>query len=474
MHEAISSSHSLRESFYNKRILDSLLNELFKDLKIEMLIDFSITNFGPIKDTVKLSFEADDNSKLDNYYVMEPIPGVRLLKLALVYGANASGKTTLIEALDFLRKLVVEPLDKKNNELDYTPFAFDDDVKWAFSSFDLNFICNERVFHYNVQFNKKYIKEETLAELVSGETHVIYVRTTDEENQLSQINIREEYKEVDDIATKLEGATLWNNTVLGASLKTNVQFRLLNDIVEWFTEYLSSMISPSHSLYAYISSNLDDGRIMKEDILQMMKKADLMISDILIKEDGEKDLDDVELLEKLRQRRERETHREVKEIRVKVSRRHLEFVHTTEKGSGVLRYYQESLGTQRFYQFSGLVDLLVRNSVFFSIDEVEASLHPDLFEFFLYSFLCNAKHSQLLATTHYREFLMNGDMVRPDAIWFTDKKADGSTVLYSLMDFDETIFTSNRSFYDAYKIGRLGAKPNIGDYYMDFYHEGKK
>ena len=117
MHEAISSSHSLRESFYNKRILDSLLNELFKDLKIEMLIDFSITNFGPIKDTVKLSFEADDNSKLDNYYVMEPIPGVRLLKLALVYGANASGKTTLIEALDFLRKLVVEPLDKKNNEL---------------------------------------------------------------------------------------------------------------------------------------------------------------------------------------------------------------------------------------------------------------------------------------------------------------------------------------------------------------------
>ena len=79
-----------------------------------------------------------------------------------------------------------------------------------------------------------------------------------------------------------------------------------------------------------------------------------------------------------------------------------------------------------------------------------------------------------MATTHYREFLMNGEMVRPDAVWFTDKNSDGSTVLYSLMDFDEDIFTSNRSFYDAYKIGRLGAKPNIGDYYMDFHHESEE
>ena len=66
-----------------------------------MIIDFSITNFGPIKNKVCLSFEADEDSKLEDYYVMEPIPGMRLLKIALLYGANASGKTTLIEALDF-------------------------------------------------------------------------------------------------------------------------------------------------------------------------------------------------------------------------------------------------------------------------------------------------------------------------------------------------------------------------------------
>lgn len=439
-----------------------------------MLIDFSISNFGPIKDKVCLSFEADEDTKLDDYYVIEPIPGVRLLKIALVYGANASGKTTLIEALDFLRNLVVEPLDKKNSELDFSPFAFDGQSKTAPSSFELNFICKKRRFHYLVQFTKKYIHNETLYEIIDGEPHEVYERTTDAGDQLSHINIGEDYKESDDITAKLEGATLWNNTVLGASLKTNVHFKLLNDIVAWFGEYLSPMISPNHSLYAFISSSLQDEKIIKDDILKMMKRADLMITDIQIKEDREEDLDDVELLEALRKRRELETNREIKNLKVRVSHRHLEFVHTTENGGGILKYSQESLGTQRFYQFSGLVDLLVRNSEFFSIDEVETSLHPDLFEFFLYSFLCNAKESQILVTTHYREFLMNGDMVRPDSVWFTDKNPDGSTILYSLLDFDEEIFTSNRSFYDAYKIGRLGAKPNIGDYYMDFHHEGEE
>ena len=439
-----------------------------------MIIDFSISNFGPIKDKVCLSFEADENSKLDNYYVIEPIPGMRLLKIALLYGANASGKTTLIEALDFLRDLVVEPLDKKNSELNFTPFAFNESTKTAPSSFELNFICKKRVFHYEIQFNRKYIQNETLSEIINGETHKVYTRVTDAGDQLSHIDISEEYKESDDISARLEGATLWNNTVLGASLKTNVQFRLLNDIVDWFGGYLSPMISPNHSLYAFISSSLEDGKVIKEDILKMMKRADLMITDNQIKEDSDEELDDAELLEKLRKRHEAETHREVKDMKVRVSRRHLEFVHTTNQGGGILKYNQESLGTQRFYQFSGLVDLLVRNSVFFSIDEAETSLHPDLFEFFLYSFLCNSKESQILATTHYREFLMNGEMVRPDAVWFTDKNSDGSTVLYSLMDFDEDIFTSNRSFYDAYKIGRLGAKPNIGDYYMDFHHESEE
>ena len=72
-----------------------------------MIIDFSIRNYKAIKDEITFSFEANpDISILSDYYVIEPVPGVKLLKLALIYGANASGKSTVLSALEFLKRLM--------------------------------------------------------------------------------------------------------------------------------------------------------------------------------------------------------------------------------------------------------------------------------------------------------------------------------------------------------------------------------
>ena len=73
-----------------------------------MIVNFSIQNFGSIKEKQTLSFEADKSNQLEDYYVIET-NGLRLLKLGLIYGANASGKTTILNALDFLRDIVLEP-----------------------------------------------------------------------------------------------------------------------------------------------------------------------------------------------------------------------------------------------------------------------------------------------------------------------------------------------------------------------------
>jgi AAA15 family ATPase/GTPase len=104
----------------------------------------------------------------------------------------------------------------------------------------------------------------------------------------------------------------------------------------------------------------------------------------------------------------------------------------------------------------------------FFIDEIDSSIHPDLLEFFLKTFLVNAKESQLLISTHHREWLMQNGFVRPDSVWFTEKHSDGSTHLYSLADFSD-INSFNRSFtyYDAYRRGVLGAKPSYRYYYLD-------
>jgi AAA15 family ATPase/GTPase len=86
-----------------------------------MIIDFSVQNFGSIKDKQTLSFEADKSTQLEDYYVIKA-GKYRLLKLALIYGANASGKTTILRALDFLRALVTIPWNKKTDELNFEPY----------------------------------------------------------------------------------------------------------------------------------------------------------------------------------------------------------------------------------------------------------------------------------------------------------------------------------------------------------------
>ena len=140
--------------------------------------------------------------------------------------------------------------------------------------------------------------------------------------------------------------------------------------------------------------------------------------------------------------------------------------HKIGEKSYPLEYEFESSGTQRYYQLSGLLSLMISSSVIFPIDEIESALHPDLLKHFLLTFLVNGKNSQLIATTHFRELLMERDVFRNDVIWFTEKKEDGSTDLFSLEDFDSSVVRTGSSIYNAYKLGKLGATPNLSDYYI--------
>jgi len=133
----------------------------------------------------------------------------------------------------------------------------------------------------------------------------------------------------------------------------------------------------------------------------------------------------------------------------------------------------ESEGTIRYYGFAGILSMMIRDSIAIPIDELEASLHPDLYLHFLLSFITNSKKSQLIATTHNREILNNKDIFRNDSIWFTDKKECCSTELYSLNDFDSSVIRDTSNILNAYKYGKLGGIPNLGDYYIDIDNESK-
>ncbi|MDR3060049.1 MAG: ATP-binding protein [Prevotella sp.] len=422
-----------------------------------MIIKFSVQNFGSIKDEQILSFEADKSEHLEDYYII-PINDMRLLKLGLIYGANASGKTTILKALDFLRRIVLSPQEKKTTEFNYEPFLFDTVTPSQNTILSIEFIHNSIRYFYEVELNKKAIVKEEL-NIYNPNKANVFKRTTNLETQFTEIAFGSKIK-IDKVFEKnLESNTLWNNTVLGGFLKTNIQLKELKDVTDWFEYYLKSLIRPKASLDRFIVKQLEESNIKKEDIIQILQKADFFISDIHIEKDEEIE-DKIEFEDSIKKMKSFQRIKDMLSYQI-------EFEHTLDNKKFNLPFKLESEGTQRYYGFAGILSLMIRNSCIFPIDELESSLHPDLYTHFLLSFLVNSKKSQIIATTHNREILNNKDIFRNDAIWITDKSENCATELYSLSDFDTSVIRDTSNIYNAYKIGKLGGIPNLGDYYID-------
>ncbi len=412
-----------------------------------MIINFSIQNFGSVRNKQTLSFEADKSTHLEDYYVIPAIGGLRILKLGLIYGANASGKTTILKALDFLRKIVLKPLDKKTEELQFEPFLFDNETPKQNTILSIEFIQNNVRYFYEVEFNNKAIVNEALY-VYNPKKAKVFSRTTDFENQFTSIVFGNKIKIDKTVVKILETNTLWNNTVLSGFLRTNMDCKELKDVTDWFNLYLMQLVGTEQSIENVVSVGLKESYIITEFVLNILQKADFNISGINIEN-------------------------EIINNETNFSKKKISFEHTVNNKTYNLPIEHESQGTIRYYGFSGFLFLLIKKSVAMPIDELEASLHPDLFIHFLLAFLVNSKQSQIIATTHNREILNNKDIFRNDVIWFTDKSKDSATELYSLADFDSSMIRDTSNVYNAYKIGKLGGVPNLGDYYLDIENEKK-
>ncbi|WP_026724927.1 AAA family ATPase [Flavobacterium sasangense] len=431
-----------------------------------MIINFNIQNFGSIKDKQTLSFEADKSDHLEDYYIIHTIGGLRLLKLGLIYGANASGKTTILKALEFFREIVLNPEDKKTETFNFKSFLFDNISSKLNTILSIEFIQNETKYFYEVELNEKAIISETLNHYNPTKANV-FKRSTDLEEQFTTITFGSKIKKDKIFEKTLESNTLWNNTVLGGFLKTNIESKELKDVTDWFSKYLNSLIYTDTQLNNYVSKKLDKAEISKADVINILSKADFNISDIILKDDDEIPEKMVNVLKALDMPND-----EIDKI-LNNPLKKIEFEHTVNNTKYSLPINLESQGTQRYYGFSGLLSLLIKKSIAITIDELEASLHPDLFTHFLLSFLVNSKKSQIIATTHNREVLNNKDIFRNDSIWFTNKTEDCATELYSLSDFDSSVIRDTSNVYNAYKIGKLGGVPNLGDYYIEITNEKK-
>ena len=409
-----------------------------------MIINFSVENFGSIKDKQTLSFLANKSDHLEDYYIIEPIKGLRLNKLALIYGANASGKTTILKALDFLRKICTEPFDKKTEKFDFEPFLFDEDTPNQNTKFELEFVQNGIRYFYEVELNKNCIVKEKLYNFNPNKA-LVFERTTDEQKELTSVKFGSKIAKRESLEENLETFTLWNNTILGGFLKGNIDFFELKNASDWFVDVMLRLILPNEDLSDVFLSTLNENEEYLKVFLTFFKKSDFNIKSLKF---------------------------ENKKLITKLNKENIEIIHIVNNNEYILKFDKESLGTQKYFTLVGLLIFAIFSDVILYIDELESSLHPDLYIHFLMFYIVNSKsESQLIATTHNREILNNRDIFRDDAIWFTDKNEDSATELYSLADFDSSVVRDTTNVLNAYKSGKLGGVPNLGDYYIDLENE---
>lgn len=432
-----------------------------------MILDFTISNFRSIKDAQTISFEATNDSRLENYYIVRK-GKYRILKIATILGANASGKTNIIRAFSLLHDLILEPCKNKNSKIEYDKFALDKNSADEDSVMKVNFLCGDQKYYYEVHFNNREITYELLKRHPFGDlrAHKVYERTTDLTSDKSVIKWFGKYKSISK-GRDLSSNLIHNRTVFGAFQNTNVDIDWMKEIIDWINSYMLPPVFPSEQgIYKFITEKISQERIDKSLVAQQLSKADIGVSDFIVENVTKaipQDIVDMILSDD-------DAPEELKnKIKIDPTTKEpkISLIHNGAQGGVPFEFKEESGGTKRYYELIGILMLLVKESHFVAIDELECRLHPDLYEHFVSTYLTNANESQMIFTTHMREFLDDKGLFRDDSIWLTEKSENGSTEIYSLADFGSDVLRDSTNRYNMYRAGRLGAVPRLQDIYIE-------
>ena len=411
-----------------------------------MLIQFNFKNFKSFRDEAILDLSAAKMTEFSGRVISEG--NEKILPMAAIYGANASGKSNIYNAFGYMADYVIESFKYGDEEEKFekyrpTPFLFDSVSNDAESSFEVYFTIPgdkaEKTYNYGFCVDRHGVTEEWLnvkAKTARKYASVFYRST--EEDTLDLSGLPKSSR--DNIQVALEKQVLIVS--LGAKLKVNK----CKDIRDWFMANEFADFGDPFTNF-FLSRRLpkgfvDDNSVQKK-VIEYFASFDEHIKDFEI--------------EKL------PNDADSKEETYKISSLHKKIDSDT---FAAIPLSMESAGTLKMFAlYPELQDVLEKGSVFF-IDELNARLHPLLVRNFLLTFLnpeINTRHAQLIFTTHDTWQLSN-QLLRRDEIWFTEKDEQGISKLYSLADFvDEsgTRIRKDESYEKNYLIGKYGAIPTL-------------
>ncbi len=422
-----------------------------------MLEEIIIKNLLSFKNEVCLSFEATNETMAEEQFVVTMPDGKRILRFALIYGANASGKTNVLTALQGLRTFCLNEPKNIDQTTGVVPFRFDVSTPNDPTEFSLKFYADGKRYHYLLRMNIQKILEEKLSYYESNRPTMLFHRK--EENERLQLFVNSAVNKLNDVELQqLQINCLDNMSFFAVRGKLNIALRGIDTARDWLQKHVMNMISPSLSMFEYAKKKVEGNPALVPYLLEKMHTSDFNITGMQTERRPENM--PVEVIQGIRGDNDL-SEEDKKELLTKLQ---TNFEHTVVNKRGEEKYSLEdefeSRGTKRVLGIETAIYEARNKKALMLIDEIESSLHPALVEKVIYDFLSNKDETQMLVTTHYDPLLdLIGDLLRKDTVWFTEKGQDGVTSLYSLADFAGLNKLS--SLQRAYRGGRFGAIPNI-------------
>jgi len=447
-----------------------------------MLIRFSIENFLSFRERQRFSLLPGKGTLMSEHRT-QPINGISILKTAVVFGANASGKSNLIKAIDFGRLLVLKGT-KPDVKIDFQTFRLDMACRTKNSRIEYEIQHKGKNYAYGFVFNSDEIVEEWLYEINKKSEQKIFERNNtrdkvfDLDNLLKKNKKEEEKQFLNFIAKGTPNNQLFLSEIRTRRVKENVSdiSDLLN-VLDWFQNALK-VIFPDDKYKEGIKSELKEDEQLLKSFEEFLAYFDTGINGVCLEK---VELESIEIPSKIlnsikedlmsvKSENVRATILSAKNTTYFLSKRgdaiHVHKFMTKHKvvggeNSELFDTSDESDGTNRIIDFIPLlIDLLHGDNVFI-IDEMERSLHPNLIYDLIDLFLSKSKNvnSQLIVASH-ESSLLTQKLLRKDEVWFVVKDNNGASLLHSLEQYNMRF---DKQIRKDYLLGRFKAIPKIGN-----------
>lgn len=415
-----------------------------------MLIQFNFKNFKSFRDEVSLDLSATKITEHETHVV--EIANDKLLKVAAIYGANASGKSNVYDAFEYMTYYVCESFKfgdenerrrKTGDEyLKVMPFLFDEKSRNEETTFEVFYVDNSedtgKIYQYGFSLKNDEVVEEWLfskAKTARNRYRTIFYRKKGEELEMNGFS----KNHVENIKASL------NKESLIVSLGSKLRIEKLKKVREWFlNNEIVNFGDPAENFFL--------SRVFPEGFVDRKEVQDNVIEYFASFDDAIQDFDIEEL-----------PREDEKDKTYKIDTLH-KMGDSGKMASIPLK--QESSGTLKMFAlYPSLKDVLDHGATLV-IDELNARLHPLLVRNIILTFLSpeiNTQNAQLIFTTH-DIWQFSNELLRRDEIWMVDKKKDGVSELYSLVDFkaeDGNKVRRDEALAKNYLTGNYGAIPAL-------------